>query len=104
MWKGWNRGVKEGLEGSGLVYGLVLPLAFLFAVIITGGVLLHRCLSTKSPPPTCSNYSFGAGYIRDKTLTCTRWPAMEMRIEERMIKEDIVHCTCTADSFPKAEK
>ena len=106
-WKGWLRGLDQGMEGSGLIAGLVLPtlvVGLICAILIGGAVLTCNAIKGPDKPEPCVNYSFGAGYIREKTRICNRWPAMEMRIEDNWIDEDVVHCTCTAASFPQEPK
>lgn len=102
-WKGFRRGLDQGMEGSGFIYGIIVPLMFLvFIIVLAFGT--WKCVFDKPEPlKLCTNYSFDVGYINKESMTCTRWPAMEMEIEERMIKADIVHCKCTQASFPPAE-
>lgn len=94
--RGLKKGLKEGMFGSGLLLGTVLPFGITIAFLIGLVVALVRCFD--SGPGRCTNYSYSVGYLGPDTMTCTQWPAMEMRIEKRMIRSSIVHCSCTAAS------
>lgn len=94
--RGWNKGLKEGLFGSGFVLGTVAPIAVVLSFIVGACMALNRCFDTG--PGRCRAYSYETKLLGSSTMTCDQWPAMEMRIEKRIVRSSIVHCTCTAAS------
>jgi hypothetical protein len=99
--EGWIRGLAEGLTGSGFVLGVMAPIAMfvVFVTVVIGVVMYVRgCTADDKPPKPCTSYSYKMDLIGDSEAKCTRWPAMKMRYENRWVKADIVHCTCTAES------
>jgi hypothetical protein len=103
---GWFSGLGAGFRDSGHFLGAVVPIAIVtiaFVVVIGTIVWVRGCVKGAEKPKPCSNYSYKMSIIGDSKASCTKWPAMEMRIEKRWVKADIVHCACTAASNPKPE-
>lgn len=90
--KGWIRGLARGYENSGEFVATAVPIilvVFFFAAMIGLAVRVNSCMSGE---PSCSNYSYKAR----GTMKCDKWPDMTMKIEEKTLGRDIVHCTCPA--------
>jgi hypothetical protein len=104
--KKWNRGLGDGLEGSGAFVGFAVPVTITCIVLIgfiIGAYYLYGCTQPSKP---CTNYSYQLGILRADEAKCTRWVGMRMSINRSYIplKPDIVNCTCTDESFGKAER
>lgn len=103
FFKSYRRGVNDGLktsgEGSGFVLGFFFPI--LVTIMILGGLAAWwgGCFKKKAPAP-CRGYSYDVGVISSREMSCNRWPAMTMRVEKPILRSKIVHCRCTAESFP----
>ncbi|RKZ09794.1 hypothetical protein DRQ25_05245 [Candidatus Fermentibacteria bacterium] len=101
--KGWVRGLAEGYENSGWFIGTFMPIGIfclIVAAIIFAFTGVPSCERPVKIAKPCTDYSYklGRGYAR-----CTQWPAMEVRVDKRWVKADIVHCKCTEESYATAE-
>ena len=99
--RGWNRGLGDGMEGSGAFIGFVIPSAIAVVFLVLLSIGCAWCYNKISDPGPCVNYVYSMGLFAEDTAKCTKWAAMDMRIEHRYIKNDLVHCTCTAESLSK---
>lgn len=104
---GWLSGLGAGFRDSGHFLGATVPIAIvvlLFVVVIGGGIWIRSCMKGPDKPKPCADYSYKMDLIGDSEAKCTRWPAMKMSIDKRILGRDIVNCKCTSGSFPPPEK
>jgi hypothetical protein len=93
--RGWDRGLGHGLEGSGTLLGLAVPIGLALVVLVLTGLTFSQCFG--KPPKPCHDYSYKTGGIlSDREASCGRWPGMTLRVERRWVKSDIAHCKCPA--------
>jgi hypothetical protein len=101
--RGWIKGLAEGYRNSGWFIGTFMPIGIfclIVAAVVFAFVGVPNCERKARIAKPCTNYSYklGNGYAR-----CTQWPAMDVEMEKRWVKSDIVHCKCTDESFAKVE-
>lgn len=101
--RGLDRGLNDGAEASGGIIGFFLPIAVVVFIVVGLAAWWNGCFNKKRAA-TCTDYSYEVGILDKSDFTCGRFPAMKRRIEKRWVKSDIVHCSCTEASFPKAER
>lgn len=104
---GWLSGLGAGFRDSGHFLGAVVPVAIvvlMFVAVIGTVIGVRSCVRGSSEPKPCTDYSYKMALFGSSKAHCTKWPAMEMKIENRWVKADIVHCACTEGSFSAERK